>query len=1322
MIKPLDLHPSLLRSLLFTPLVLFALPGFSQGVDQKAVQKEEASDERPKGKGNASKKPSQTRQWYIKKVDRKKDAPAETFLQCRDCALDARGLPIKSYSRRLGGPGVSIKDLEVRFDELRFEKLSDKELQALGDRVDSLPSRIDPVKRVSYSRKTPYLEFSFLPLIKDPSGTVKKLVHHEFEVMDVKRGGGASGRSSHFPSQSVLRNGDWYRLGVTETGVHVIDRDLLSSLGVPADSIHPGQIDIYGNGYGMLPFRNDRDRPHDLKRNAISVQAGGDGSFDAGDRIFFYAKGPDVWDQNSLTGHFEFRNHFYTDTSWYFLNVQAGSKERVQQMPKVTDPIDQTVDEVHFRAAHEKALVNLLHSGRQWAGERIQDGNSKTYTFPVGKLAPGSKVHVDFRALSRTLGTSNVSNFQITVNGSTSDNLTIDGVSDYYLDKQGRFNSTELLHTVGSNEKDLKVKVSFQGNTPSSKGWVDHIVVNGTRSLEMEGQQVAFRDTASVGAGQVTRFRFTGSGQVDRIWDVSDPTNVKEVPFDMVGGSPQFRVHTDSLRDFVAFDEDGLPKPHVGGRMEQQNLHAASQPDMVIVSGSDFLPAAEELADFHRQEGMDILVTTPRKIYNEFGGGMRDITAIRDLMRMFYVRAGTDTTLMPDHLLLMGDGSFDNRLPGMDDRWIPTFQSANSINPTSSYSSDDYFGVLDSTEGTVNGDIVDIGIGRLPVKSLGEARSMVDKIKAYAREGVQGGGAHCGAGEFSLTDPNWRDLVVFVADDEDGNLHMQDADGIASKVRNLYPVMNQKKIFLDAYQQTTASGGERYPSVNQAINERIARGALIMNYVGHGGERGWSKERILTQKMIKEWENLPQLPLFLTATCEFTRFDDHSLVSAGENVILNPDGGGIGIFSTTRVVYSGANEKLNKEFYEHALVKENGKPIRFGEIVRRTKKGMSPGSINHRKFLLFGDPALRLNLPRRKVRVDSINASPVGAPMDTIQALSKVSVSGVVLDQSGSVDPNFEGVVHPLVMDKRSTIKTQANDGGSPMSFKAFDSWLHRGKASVKNGKFEFSFVVPKDIAYQYGNGRISLIAQRKGVDAHGYTETFIIGGTDSSARKDDKGPEIDIFMSDKDFVPGGTTDENPLMLAELKDESGINISNSGIGHDIKAVLDEDRSNAVVLNERYRSDLDTYQKGEVKYRYQDLEEGEHSLKVKAWDVHNNPSERTVDFVVANSAELALDHVLNYPNPFTTHTKFFFEHNQACHFLDVRIRIFTVSGKVVETIHRKVRAEGFRSEGIAWDGTDRFGDPLGKGVYVYEMQVKTPDGKKANKFEKLVLLK
>jgi hypothetical protein len=498
---------------------------------------------------------------------------------------------------------------------------------------------------------------------------------------------------------------------------------------------------------------------------------------------------------------------------------------------------------------------------------------------------------------------------------------------------------------------------------------------------------------------------------------------------------------------------------------------------------------------------------------------------------------------------------------------------------------------------------------------------------------------------------------------------------------------------------------------------------LIVNDVGHGGEVGWAHERLLDNETIMDWSNFDRLPLFVTATCEFTRWDDPGRTSAGEYVMLNPDGGGIGLMTTTRIAYSGDNQQLALEFYDHVFDTrdEFDRPTRFGDIYRKTKVGVSDNG-NYRNFALLGDPSIRLAMARQDARITAITDT-LGNALDTLHALATVRITGEVTDTTGQLLSDFNGVVVPTVFDKKVVVNTLGNDApGQPYPFPLRKNIIYRGKATVTNGGFSFTFVVPKDINYEVGAGRVSIYAESLSTNACGFTDEPLVGGSDPNAVVDAQGPQIELYMNDETFVPGGITDESPLLYAKLFDDNGINTLGNSIGHDLVAVIDQNTQNSLVLNDVYEADLDTYKSGQVRYRLSDLAEGSHTLDLKAWDVFNNSSQKSLDFVVAPSAEMALEHVLNYPNPFTTRTEFYFEHNRPCGNLDVQVQVFTVAGRLVKTLNRQLVCDGFRSEPLAWDGLDDAGDKLGRGVYVYRLSVATQDGEAADKVEKLVILR
>jgi hypothetical protein len=708
-------------------------------------------------------------------------------------------------------------------------------------------------------------------------------------------------------------------------------------------------------------------------------------------------------------------------------------------------------------------------------------------------------------------------------------------------------------------------------------------------------------------------------------------------------------------------------------------------------------------------------------------------------VKMFYDRS-TGPEELPRYLLLFGDGSYDNknRFGSANTNFIPTYQSLNSTLYTDTYVSDDYYGLLDDNEGLflplgVSSEYVDVGIGRLPVKTKSEARAGIDKIMRYTRTGFSpnlDNQSACDNTQNASPFGDWRNNITFIGDDEDGGLHqgsapsLSGADQLAVLVDTTYDDYNVDKIYLDAYPQESTPGGERYPDVTRAIDKRVEKGCLIMNYTGHGGEVGLAHERVVEVAQINKWTNANNLPLFFTATCEFSRYDDPERTSAGEYVFLNPNGGGIALMTTVRLVFASPNFTVNKNFFLAAFEPLNGEMPRLGDLIEYMKDQPGGNSVNSRNFTLLGDPALRLAYPMHDVITDSVNSNPVTASSnDTLRALSLVTVSGHLSDKGGNLLSNYNGVLYPTVFDKAQNITTLSNDGppSPPFTFSLQKNILYKGKVSVKDGKFTFTFIVPKDIAYAYGIGRISYYAENGTEDANGFYEKIIIGGSNDSAVADNTGPEVSLYMNDAKFAFGGLTDENPDVYAILKDNNGVNTVGNGIGHDITAVMDGNTDDVIVLNDYYQADLNSYKSGTIRYPFTDLSEGKHTLSLKVWDVYNNSSQTYTEFVVSKSADLALEHVLNYPNPFTTKTQFFFEQNRCCQQLEVELQVFTISGKLVKNISKFVQAEGYRSDPIEWDGRDDFGDKIGKGVYIYKLKVKTDDGSAAEKFEKLVIL-
>lgn len=1212
-----------------------------------------------------------------------------------------------------------------------FEPLTDAESALIKRNDPNITADITVTTSVYTHRKQQSGVISFIPIRKSPvTGRYEKLVSFDVHTVASYKTKSFT-RSRTYAANSVLQSGKWYKIATTSDGVYKLSYSFLASLGINMTTANPQNLRVYGNGGGMLSEQNSDPRIDDLAENAIYVSGESDGVFDSGDYALFYGTGPDSWkrDTTSCTKYVHSKN-LYTDSAYYFITFDLGPGKRIQNQASSTATPTNFVTTFDDYAFTENNITNFIQSGREWYGEYFDNIATYNFSYPFPNLDHSATVSVKTRLAGRYQDLTGTSNAVFTASCQTgSVNILIPEVTGNAEDAYANINTGCFSFTPGAATNTITVNVTKQ--TSSAQGWLDYVEVNARRQLIMSGTQMSFRDSKSVGAGRIAQYDLTSSTAI-QLWDITDPTNITLQTTNVSGTDYQFTLPSNVMHQFIAFTGGSYNTPYKSIGVENQNLHALSNKDLIIIAYPDFYDEAQRLAAFHEShDSISTMVVTTKQVYNEFGSGAQDVCAIRDFVKMFYDRS-TGSADMPRYLLLFGDGSYDNknRFSNNTD-YIVTYQSYNSTLPTASYVSDDFFGLLDDTEGywaESDNDAVDIGIGRFPVDSRTEAQAAVNKVITYCRSGLAStASANNSSCTQTVASPygDWRNVVCFIADDEDNDLHISQANILATTVDTTYNDYNVDKIYLDSYQQESTPGGNRYPGVTDAINKRVEKGALIINYTGHGGQVGLAHERIIEISDINSWTNINNMPLFFTATCEFSRFDDPSRTSAGEDVFLNPNGGGIALLTTVRLVFASPNFTLNQDFYEDAFTPgPHGMP-RLGDLYYYIKTQPGGNSVNSRNFTLLGDPALRLSYPKFDISTDTINGHPVvSSSLDTIKALSTVTVSGFVRSKSGAILTNYNGVLYPTVYDKPQSITTLSNDGvvnSPPYTFKLQKNVLYKGKISVTNGYYKFTFVVPKDIAYQFGNGRISYYAENGTDDASGYYEKVIIGGSNDTANADNVGPEIKLFMNDNKFAYGGITNENPDLYATLKDDHGINTVGNGIGHDVTAVLDANTENSIVLNDYYQADLNSYKSGSVRYPFKNLSEGHHTLDMKVWDVYNNSSKATTEFIVAKSADLALDHVLNYPNPFTTHTSFYFEQNQCCQTLEVELQIFTVSGKLVKNFSQFMYADGYRSSPIEWDGRDDYGDKIGKGVYVYRLKVKTSTGQTAEKFEKLVIL-
>ncbi|MGQ7870085.1 type IX secretion system sortase PorU [Sunxiuqinia sp. sy24] len=1183
------------------------------------------------------------------------------------------GLPVYHEVVELDGPNTRIELINLVFEPFEYQRMNMRKIR------DSLS--IKP--RYSTSSGKFYAILDFVPIIRD-GDSLRRLISYDIQLYTA---GLKTVRlkSEEQNASSVLSSGQWLKIKTSAPGVHKITYSQLQGWGFSK----PEAVRLYGNGGYMLPKMNDEFYFDDVKQNAIFHGIDGQGEA----CLFFYSTGTVRWLLDDESGQFIHEQNDYSDDVFYFLSDQ-GNEKNIALAPLVTDEVTHQASTFNERSFHELELENLIRSGRRWFGEKFSVGQNRSVALPLSNLVDEEAVGVSLAVAGRSGSNSRL---LVSLNNSDVDavNFTPVNTGDVlatYADLETKD------YEISASGDRLNVGLRYSASNNTSYAWLDFVRLNYRRTLMLE-DQLLFRDVASVGNENITRFDLTVSGTDLHIWDVTDFTQAVAMPYSIENGRATFTVATDELHEFVAFRAGAnLPQPELVGAVSNQNLHQLTGMDMVIISHPDFLTEAKELAQFHAEnDQLAVEVVTPAKIYNEFSGGAPDVGGIRNFLKHVYAQPNSSLK----YVLLFGDGSYDNKsIRGEATNFILTYQSPNSLSPTSSFVTDDFFVLLDDGEGEYTG-MIDLGIGRIPASTVTEAKIAVDKIRNYTSTSSLG---------------DWRNVIAFIGDDEDANVHMSQAEGLAAIVNETSPAFNTDKIYFDAYQERSTTSGDRYPGVNEVINNRVKEGVLILNYTGHASETTLAHEKVLGPNDIDNWSNYNKLPIFVTATCEISRFDADEK-SGGEYILFNPNGGGIGLFSTTRVVYSNPNYILNKEFYAHVFSQdEQGNCLRMGDVLKRAKNGVNTG-INKRNFTLLADPALRLAFPKHHVETETVNGKPVNELTETIGALSVVTIAGRITDSAGNVLTDFDGELVPVVYDKKYAVETLGNDGEVPFNFEMQDHVIYKGVTSVNDGRFEFSFIVPKDISYAVGEGKISYYASNGEIDAHGVFEDFKIGGSVDGSVSDTQGPEVDLYLNDQNFKSGDEVGKNAVLIVDIEDENGVNTIGVGIGHDITAVLDDDDSNILVLNDYYLSEKDSYKKGQVIFPLNNLSVGEHTLKFKVWDVLNNSTEVEIHFVVDSKLEITT--LESYPNPANDFANIVFTHNRPDESFDTRVEIYNFSGSLVEVLDQRLGSNGTESLPLVWQ-INESQMLIRNGAYLFRVIIVADDGYSANKAGKIII--
>lgn len=1221
----------------------------------------------------------------------------------------------------------SINKEATKFINVQYETVPNAWLSLINR--ESLPSDIDVKFNNARARNIQYATAIFSPFVLH-NGQVMRVTGGEVQFFYTRSQNNQA--AAQVITNSVLATGSFYKFYVEESGVHQLTRGFLQGLGMNTNDINPQSIKVYGLGGSPLPFRNSDNTNFDLREIPIQVLGGQDGSFDGNDRVLFYG-------ESTSKFHPELNTHVnpYSDRSYYYITAGGANGARIQSY---TEPLNTqgvtflSYDDYQFV---ERDLTSVVKVGRRWFGEAFNFENVQSFEFEIENPVPGqlASLKVEVAGVSES-----ETSFDVAVNGASVGNITVNPISDITL---ARGATLEVAVPVINGVNEITLTYNNAGN-PSSTGYLDFISLEIPTQLSGTGAQFIFRNADVATQDGVGAFTFSNAQGYSQIWEVTDQTSVRSLALDNEG-SRTFKFNLGTDRTFVAvhpnnyftpFRESGntlVPNQNLKGTIFQNTNGTFEDIDYLMITENTLRSQAERLAahnsDFRE---LNVKTVTLDQIYEEFGGGRPDIGAIRNFVRYVYENASSDANRLR-YVCLFGDASVDYKNRLFDNNNImPTYQTYESFSLANSFMSDDYFGAMDPDEGWVESsnssrpqvptggqnDKLDIAVGRIVVDTQELATTVVDKIINYDARASFG---------------RWRNNFVLVSDDVDEAFEFDDLQGtlddLGDEISVQKPFVNVIKIHSDAFQQQSSAGGDRYPQVNEAIENAIEVGSLVVTYLGHGGEELLSAEAIVTQNEISNLDNGERLPLIVTVTCEFGKFDNPERPTGGEELFWAAEGGAVGLVTTTREIFVSLGVDFNEILAGELFSFGTNEIQSVAENVRVSKNNI-PGNDALRRVIFFvGDPAMKLAFPRPDIQLSAINDVPVGQELPVLKALDLVKVNGRVTRAGGQTLTNYNGTLAVTLYDKKINRQTLGNDGvqiGGELAildFTTLGAILYRGQASVTNGNFEFTFRMPRDTAIPLGNGRMNFYSERLGIleDQAGVDETIIIGGLNENAPEDNIGPSIRLFMNDENFVNGGITNDSPIILAKLEDENGINTA-GGIGHDILAIIDGDETNPIIMNDFYETDIDNFMRGTAARRIRNLEPGPHTLTFRAWDVYNNSSTAELQFVVLGDEELELQNVLNYPNPFVNYTEFWFNHNRPFEPLDVQVQIFTVSGKVVKTINQSVVTEGFLSRDITWDGLDDFGQAIGKGVYVYKITVRsTLTNKQVEKFEKLVIL-
>lgn len=1202
--------------------------------------------------------------------------------------------------------GQTSNNVEVIVEYPEYKKLTNNEIKKLNKATIYPSSTLDIHTKFGMERKKGVVDVSFVPIIKMDGHWVRLTsVRVSVRPKAVPLSAIRETQQQRYAENSVLATGKWVKISVPKEGVYQLTQSTIKQMGFNDLS----RIKIYG--YGGLPqskvlYSGTNSPIDDLNEVATWRTA---------DKVVFFAQGIIKSSWNNSGKRWKHETNPYSKNSYYFITEGDAPLQLTTDDTATPHTI---VSEVPYHVVYDEDAYAWYEGGRQfYDAYNFATGNTKTYSLQTpNAINASASLELSFSASSKSSSTE----VMVTSGENSLGRFTIRNCREHEnaIDRRQVYSLKNLAEVT---------PIKFT-TTQGRDARLNYLSLTYTRKLQANGIPYSFVPTPT--SSNAVQLQIEGADSNTQVWRIDEQThNISRCATELDGTMLTATATNGKHRYIIINTQKNYEAPSLVGTVENQNLHAHKSVDMVIVvpESGIFDHEAKRLAEAHRlYSNLKVEIVRQDQLFNEFGSGTPDATAIRRYLKMLYDRADSEND-MPRYLLLFGDGTYDNRM--ITDAWktrspkdyLLIYEdndyyettTENVIGEIVSYPSDDYFGLLDDGEGSnLKTEKVDLGIGRFVCNNTTNAKTLVDKSIAYLQNQRTG---------------SWKNRIVMIGDAPrntdigDKNAHMKDAERTANVILSASEgQLNIRRIYPDFYEQLMTATGYRYPKATEVLTEEIKRGALMFNYSGHGSPAQISHSYIFESS---DWENVSSdaLPLWVLASCEILPYDQEQN-DFGRNALFAPKGGAVAFMCASRAVYATENNALNIAFCE-ALVRrnDNGTYNTFGDALRIAKNKLISSAqdrgINKLKYIIAGDPALRLMQPTLNIVVDAINGEAI------YENESKELKAGSIATFEGYVEneTDFTGILTATLYDKIDllTCRNNGNVADEAFEYAERSKIVFNGSDSIKNGRFKIFIPIPRDISYSNESGRISLYAVNNDAqkEARGFCESFHLNGTAISENQDSIGPKIFLYLNDAEFPNGGITNAHPLLVAQLSDESGINATGTSLGHDLELVIDGQTNNLVVLNEYFAYNFGSYQEGAVSYQLENLSPGRHTISLRAWDHNNNSSISTLDFIVG-STELQSKKLYATINPARNFTQFVAHTNESHIGGSITFEVYTTTG---QKVWEKVSPLDSSYTTERWNLTTSTGIPVPKGLYIFRAKINSPEGSEELEGERLIII-